>query len=110
MDVVQPTDVALDASDSGTVDAAADTLAMDTVATDTMMPSDVPTAPDASTAAALCMSTGGTITVLQCCSSAGDFPNSCALGACSCAPMYSHAVNACNCGSGQCFDPAAGCM
>jgi len=47
---------------------------------------------------------GGTITSALCCQSVADFPNTCAIGACGCAPQNSHQVNTCACGSGNCFD------
>jgi hypothetical protein len=46
----------------------------------------------------------------NCCTSSGDFPNSCSVGACGCGPADSHMVQTCACPAGQCFDPAAGCM
>lgn len=56
-----------------------------------------------------CTATGGTVGEGLCCQSAGDFPNSCAIGACGCAPNYSHTVLVCNCPSGKCFEPGVGC-
>ena len=40
----------------------------------------------------------------SCCGLVGDFPSTCLLGACGCAPESSHAVQVCQCPSGQCFD------
>ena len=51
-----------------------------------------------------CIRSGGKITTAMCCKSAGDFPNTCAVGACGCAPENSHQVNICDCGTGKCFD------
>ena len=51
-----------------------------------------------------CEETGGTITTQLCCQSAGDFPQTCLAGACSCAPDYSHEVAFCQCPAGTCFD------
>ena len=51
-----------------------------------------------------CIDSGGIITTALCCESAGDFPGDCAIGACGCAPEYSHEVKVCNCGEGKCFD------
>ena len=54
--------------------------------------------------ARLCLNSGGTISTGLCCQSTGDFPNSCAVGACGCAPEYSHEVKVCDCGKDKCFD------
>jgi len=54
--------------------------------------------------AQLCLNSGGTISTGLCCQSTGDFPNSCAIGACGCAPEYSHEVKVCDCGKDKCFD------
>ena len=51
-----------------------------------------------------CLNSGGSIETSSCCQSAGDFPNSCAIGACGCASANSHQVKTCNCGEGKCFD------
>ena len=64
---------------------------------------------DAGGLADVCTSTGGTVSSSSCCLSAGDFPSSCAIGACGCAPDYSHTVQTCSCTSGHCFDPTMGC-
>ena len=55
-------------------------------------------------AAAGCVASGGTLGTESCCTSSGDFPSSCLVGACGCAPANSHSVQVCNCPSGQCFD------
>jgi hypothetical protein len=60
-------------------------------------------------ASALCTSTGGTVTTNLCCTSVSDFPNTCLIGACGCAPSSSHTVNVCSCPATKCFDPAVGC-
>ena len=54
-----------------------------------------------------CTDSGGTITTVNCCGLTGDFPNTCAVGACGCAPQYSHEVYVCDCGADKCFDGAA---
>jgi hypothetical protein len=54
-----------------------------------------------------CIASGGTVTTGLCCSSTGDFPDTCAIGACGCAPGQSHEVKICDCGEGQCFDGSA---
>jgi len=51
-----------------------------------------------------CMNSGGTIKTSLCCKSASDFPNSCLIGACGCAPGSSHEVKICDCPEGKCFD------
>jgi heat shock protein HslJ len=51
-----------------------------------------------------CMRAGGTVETASCCKLVGDFPNTCLVGACGCAPGQSHAVQACRCPAGQCFD------
>ena len=51
-----------------------------------------------------CTNSGGTVTTTSCCLSASDFPSSCVVGACGCAPADSHDVKTCNCGAGKCFD------
>jgi hypothetical protein len=58
----------------------------------------------------LCTSTGGTVSTSTCCLSVGDFPDSCAIGACGCSPDNSHEVKACSCGSGKCFNSESGCI
>jgi hypothetical protein len=56
-----------------------------------------------------CSLAGGTITASLCCASAADFPNSCLIGACGCAPANSHQIKTCDCGQGKCFD-GKGCV
>jgi hypothetical protein len=51
-----------------------------------------------------CVNSGGTVATSSCCLSAGDFSNSCLIGACGCSPSNSKAVETCNCGIGKCFD------
>jgi hypothetical protein len=51
-----------------------------------------------------CISSGGNITNQLCCQSSGDFPNTCLIGACGCAPSSSHEVKVCVCPEGECFD------
>lgn len=60
-------------------------------------------------ASTLCASTGGTVSSSSCCQAAGDFPDSCKVGACGCAPASSHTVKTCVCPTGKCFDTALGC-
>jgi hypothetical protein len=56
-----------------------------------------------------CSNTGGTPMTALCCQSVGDFPNTCLVGACGCAPESSHEVLVCACPEGQCFEPGVGC-
>ena len=51
-----------------------------------------------------CTNSGGTLETSLCCNSANDFPNTCLIGACGCAPESSHNVTICNCGEDKCFD------
>lgn len=54
-----------------------------------------------------CLDSGGTVETGTCCQSAGDFPNSCLIGACGCAPANSHPVKICDCGQEKCFNGAS---
>jgi hypothetical protein len=66
--------------------------------------------PDAQDLAALCTATGGRIDSGLCCSSVGDFPDSCLVGACGCSPSNSHTVVTCSCPTGSgCFSTKTGC-
>jgi len=107
------TDMGVDAAtDAGTDVPVADT-GVDAPVADTGVDVAVDTGHDASSTdgglAALCTSTGGTITTGLCCGSTGDFPNMCTTGSCGCSPSSSHNVMKCQCATGQCFDPALGC-
>jgi len=57
----------------------------------------------------LCVATGGEVTTQLCCANAGDFPNTCLVGACSCAPTSGRTISVCNCPLG-CFAPGIGCF
>lgn len=70
---------------------------------------DVQVSSDASALASLCTSTGGQINTGLCCTSAGDFPDSCMIGACGCSPTSSHTVATCTCPNGGCFSTKTGC-
>jgi hypothetical protein len=61
----------------------------------------------ASGPAASCVASGGTVGMQLCCGATPDFPNTCSIGACGCAPSSSHQVSVCNCPSGTCFDGTA---
>lgn len=51
-----------------------------------------------------CEASGGRVATGLCCASSGDFPNTCAIGACGCSPDNSHEVAICECPDGECFD------
>ncbi len=51
-----------------------------------------------------CTASGGSVSTTSCCLSSDDFPNSCNIGACGCAPTSSHDVKTCDCGEGKCFN------
>lgn len=51
-----------------------------------------------------CLATGGTITTVSCCTSAGSFPATCSAGACGCGPSGSQPTLFCQCPSGMCFN------
>ncbi|MFA5747115.1 MAG: hypothetical protein WC926_03490 [Candidatus Paceibacterota bacterium] len=59
---------------------------------------------DETGASQACLASGGRVSTSLCCKSAGDFPNSCLIGACGCSPDNSKAVMICECGDGKCFD------
>jgi hypothetical protein len=51
-----------------------------------------------------CTASGGMVSTSNCCRSADNFPNTCAIGACGCGPNDSHEVKTCECPAGTCFD------
>jgi predicted outer membrane repeat protein len=51
-----------------------------------------------------CLASGGAVTTGICCLSVGDFPDTCGIGACSCAPGNSHEVRVCACDENRCWD------
>ena len=51
-----------------------------------------------------CALSGGAVTTAPCCASASDYPNTCAMGACSCGPDSSIDVMFCDCPQNRCFD------
>ncbi|MBN2577342.1 MAG: hypothetical protein JXP73_22455, partial [Deltaproteobacteria bacterium] len=74
-------------------------------------PTDAYATPDVdSSPSALCTRTHGEVVTSLCCLSVGDFPGTCAPGACGCSPADSHEVSVCSCPAGTCFDPSAGCV
>jgi len=54
-----------------------------------------------------CVDSGGVVGTGLCCQSADDFPNTCLIGACGCAPASSKQVKTCDCGEGKCWDGSA---
>ncbi len=61
--------------------------------------SDAPSGPAAS-----CLASGGSLSMSLCCASVADYPNTCGIGACSCAPSSSKMVAVCNCPATKCFN------
>ena len=55
-----------------------------------------------------CIRSGGTVRTVSCCTSVPDFPDTCSIGACGCAPMYSRMALGCDCGPMRCFDTFGG--
>lgn len=51
-----------------------------------------------------CVESGGTVGTALCCGAVSDFPNTCLVGACACAPEDSHEVTVCECAEGDCFN------
>jgi hypothetical protein len=51
-----------------------------------------------------CIQSGGTVSTALCCQATESFPNTCAIGACGCAPDASHEVDVCICPANTCFD------
>ena len=60
-----------------------------------------PPAPDPETG---CVESGGTVGTGLCCTAVADFPDTCLVGACGCAPEDSHEVAVCECPEGTCFN------
>lgn len=52
-----------------------------------------------------CTDSGGTVSTGLCCIGVGDFPNTCSIGSCGCAPQSSSEVKICSCGPDTCFNP-----
>lgn len=51
-----------------------------------------------------CQMSGGQVATSSCCLSATDYPNTCLIGACGCAPENSHEIKICDCGVDKCFN------
>jgi len=60
--------------------------------------------------AQVCLQTGGVPSASLCCAGSGDFPDTCAVGACSCAPTSSDTIDTCVCPNGGCFQKSVGCV
>jgi len=64
---------------------------------------------DASTSASAgCVSSGGSVEAIECCTGTASFPDMCAVGACSCAPASSTFTVVCQCPTNECFSAALG--
>jgi hypothetical protein len=57
-----------------------------------------------------CTTTGGTLSQNLCCAGAANFPEICAVGACTCAPTNLQVVDTCVCPNGGCFMKSVGCV
>jgi hypothetical protein len=57
----------------------------------------------------VCTSTGGTVSTAACCFGTADYPNTCSIGPCGCAPEDSTQVTVCSCPAQKCFMPGVGC-
>lgn len=51
-----------------------------------------------------CIDAGGTLGTMMCCKLTSDFPNTCLIGPCGCAPENSHEIKICHCGENKCFN------
>jgi hypothetical protein len=56
-----------------------------------------------------CENSGGIVISAMCCAQTENFPNLCLIGACGCAPDFSHQVEICDCGPSKCFN-GSGCV
>jgi hypothetical protein len=100
------TDVSADSpSDSNPpADSSSDAPGTSDAPADSPSETSIPDAPVDSSAKDGCLATGGTVGHAQCCAGQPDFPNTCNVGACGCAPSASNNVQVCNCPAGECFD------
>jgi len=55
-----------------------------------------------------CAYQGGYASSALCCTSEGDLPDTCGVGACACSPADSHSVTTCQCPAGSCYLRAMG--
>jgi hypothetical protein len=51
-----------------------------------------------------CLNSGGKVSIVFCCKSAGDFPNTCLTETCDCLSKDSYEIKVCECGLERCFD------
>lgn len=51
-----------------------------------------------------CIDAGGNPGTMMCCELTPDFPNTCLIGPCGCAPENSHEIKVCHCGENKCFN------
>jgi len=51
-----------------------------------------------------CRAAGGTVSSVQCCAGASEFPSTCKVGACGCSLENSTLHSVCHCPTGMCFD------
>ena len=64
----------------------------------TMSMADLTSVPDlAGGGEAACKAAKGIVVMALCCNATNDFPNTCLIGACGCAPQNSHMVKVCSC-------------
>lgn len=73
-------------------------------------PADALSSVDGSALANLCLTTGGQVGSGLCCTSVSEFPGTCSVGACGCAPSSSHTIPTCTCPGASCFSQTAGCI
>jgi hypothetical protein len=64
---------------------------------------------DGGALAQLCRLTFGQVGTMPCCAAGMPFPDTCAVGACSCSPSNSVPTPVCSCPPASCFSPAVGC-
>ncbi|MHA1835258.1 MAG: hypothetical protein ACTSV7_14885 [Candidatus Baldrarchaeia archaeon] len=58
-----------------------------------------------------CINSGGEVKTIICdCPDTDDFPNTCAVGYCSCPPGNGKIIKICECPSGMCFVKDQGCI
>ena len=51
-----------------------------------------------------CLNSGGKVSIISCCNSTGDFPNTCLAEICDCLTKDSDEIQVCDCGLDRCFD------
>lgn len=50
-----------------------------------------------------CLDSGGSVSSGECCTTVPEFPDTCDIGSCGCAPQFSRDVALCDCGDSRCF-------